>query len=401
MKFDKKTVHTLRWLIVFAAIIWASIHNLSVVTQLLSSVIGIISPILMGLVLAFVLNIPLRLLEKHVIKPRGKKWLPLQKKLQRPLSMLVSLLLLLIVLAGLSMIVIPQLIDSLTRVFAMLPNWAELIRANLSKFSETMPEIGAWINSFHIDWATMQASVMDFVKRGLGSAVGSAASMATSAFGTAASFMLAFIMALGMLANKERLSCQLQGFVRAYLKPQTADKVIQITALTGQAFNGFISAQVLEACILGALCFVGMLLFRFPHAALISVFVAVGALIPFFGAFISGLFGGLLIASMNAVPQGIWFVVYFVVLQQLEGNLIYPRVMGSRVGLPALWVLVAVTVGSGAFGIVGMLVSVPVFAVAHTLLRESVHARRSAQQAAQASQQVAPTTDVARPLDKA
>ncbi|MEG0145965.1 MAG: hypothetical protein RR739_07855, partial [Clostridia bacterium] len=147
MKFDKKTVHTLRWLIVFTAIIWASIHNLSVVTQLLSSVIGIISPILMGLVLAFVLNIPLRLLEKHVIKPRGKKWLPLQKKLQRPLSMLVSLLLLLIVLAGLSMIVIPQLIDSLTRVFAMLPNWAELIRANLSKFSETMPEIGAWINS--------------------------------------------------------------------------------------------------------------------------------------------------------------------------------------------------------------------------------------------------------------
>ncbi len=375
MKLNNKPVRTVLLLILFGVVLNAAVQNLAVVGQALDVLLGVVSPLLLGLILAFLLTIPVNLLEKRLIRPRGKRGLRLQARLQRPLSILVSVVLVLALLVALSGIIGPQLVEAIGLVLTQLPSWVEQGRAFVLDFVDTQPELVAWVNSLSIDWQGLQDSVGVFLKQGLGVAMDSVVSVATSVFGQATSAALTFIIALSVVAQKERLSVQAGNLVRAFCPPAAAQRIIQIARQTSRAFSGFITAQVLEACILGALVFLGMTVLRFPHAPLISAMVAVTGVIPIFGAFFSAIVGALFILVTHGFALAFWFVLFFVVLQQLEGNLIYPRVMGSNVGLPALWVLVAITVGGGALGIVGMLICVPIFAVAYSLLRDAVRAR--------------------------
>lgn len=376
MKLDEKTTRTLLVLILFGVLINAAVQNLNVVGRAVDVFIGIVSPLLLGLVLAFLLSILVNLLEKRLIKPRGKRALKLQSRIRRPLSILLSVLIILAVLGALSVIIAPRLFEALGTLFAQLPGWVDGVKTQVLRFVDETPEMVAWVESLSIDWAGIQAGVVNFLKQGLGSAMDSVISVATSVFGKATSVALTFIIALSVAAQKEKLAAQMRSLVRAFFRAPVAERIILITRQTSRAFSGFITAQVLEACILGTLVFLGMSVFRFPHALLISAMVAVTGVIPIFGAFFSAAVGALLILVTSGLGQAFWFVVFFVVLQQLEGNLIYPRVMGSNVGLPALWVLVAITVGGGAMGILGMLVFVPIFAVVYSLLRDAVRARR-------------------------
>lgn len=375
MKLNDKPARTVMLLILFGVVLNAAVQNLNVVGRALDVLLGVISPLLLGLMLAFLLTIPVNLLEKRLIKPRGKRALKLQTRMQRPLSILVSVVLVLAVLVAVSGIIGPQLVEAIGLVLTQLPGWVEQVRAFVLDFVDTQPELVNWVNSLSIDWQGIQENVTAFLKQGLGVAMDSVVSMATSVFGQATSAALTFIIALSVVAQKEKLSVQASNLVRAFCPPVAARRIIQIARQTSRAFSAFITAQVLESCILGALVFLGMTVLRFPHGPLISAMVAVTGVIPIFGAFFSAIVGALFILVTHGLARAFWFVIFFVVLQQLEGNLIYPRVMGSNVGLPALWVLVAITVGGGALGIVGMLLFVPIFAVVYSLLREAIRAR--------------------------
>lgn len=384
MQLDKKTVKTLMLLILFAVVLNAAVHNLGAVTGGIDTLLGILSPLLIGLALAFLLNIPMHFFEEKVFKVRGKRALKMQAALRRPLSLTVSVLLVIFVVGGVSTIVLPRLASAVTGLLFQLPVWVDNIKAQLLKFEDNVPEIATWIEAMNIDWKGVQTAVVNFFKQGLGVAMNSAVSVATSVFGKATSAVLACIFAITALCRKERLIEQVKRVLRAFLKPTLAENVIDISRMTLNAFSGFISGQLMEAVILGVLCFLGMLLFHFPQAFLISTMVCVSAVVPIFGAFLSAFVGALLIALTNGLGQAFGFVVFFVILQQIEGNVIYPRVVGNTVGLPAIWVLVAITVGGGLLGIIGMLISIPLFAVAYTLLREAVKAKQALKKRANA-----------------
>ena len=199
-------------------------------------------------------------------------------------------------------------------------------------------------------------------------------SATTSLFHGAISLVLTAVIAINTLAQKERLVAQMRKVLYAYLPRKHADSIRHVCRLTNRAFYNCITGTCTEACILGTLCFIGMNIFHFPYAILISVLVAFNALIPILGSFLSTVVGGLLVAIVSPI-QGLWYMVYFCILQQLEGNLIYPRVVGSRVGLPVLWMLIAITIGGNAFGVLGMIINIPVCSVLYALLRENVHKR--------------------------
>lgn len=376
---DKKTVRCWMGLILFGVALNAALKNLGAVTQALNIVAGVLSPVAIGLIIAFLLSIPINLLEKRLIRPRGNKHIALQKKLQRPVSIVISLVLVVCVVGLVGIVVVPQLVNAVGGLIAKLPGWVEAGRQALLNLDVQSPELVAWLQSLSIDWQGLQTGLMNFMKKGLGTAVGGVVSAATSVFDQATSLVLAFIIGLSVVAQKEKLARQAQNVVYAFLPRHAAQRIVHITQRTGHAFSGFFTAQVLESCILGALVFVGMVIFRFPYALLVSVMVAVTSVIPIVGAFISAFVGALLILVSSGMGQALGFVIFFLVLQQLEGNLIYPRVMGSNVGLPALWVLVAITLGGSALGAIGMLVAVPIFAVLYGLLRDEVHARRRKQ----------------------
>lgn len=375
MRLDRKTVKTLMGLITFAVVLAAAVHNLTAIRDGAVRLIGVLSPLLYGLALAFILNIPMSALERRVLWPRGKYAPRLRKALKRPLAMLLSALIALAVVSALSSIVLPRLIGAVTSIFAQLPGWVEMARGRLQRFEADVPALVGWIDAFKVDWAGMQADTVNFLRRGLGPTLGSVASMASSVLGTATSGMIALIFALGVLAIKEQLAEQVKRTLRAFVRPAQSERTFEIFGLAGRVFTGFITGQLTEAFILGGLCFVGMTIFRFPDAFFISTLVGTASVVPIFGALVSATIGALLIAVSDGLGRGLGFALFFIILQQIEGNLIYPRVMGNRVGLPAIGVLAAITVGGGLMGVTGMLLSIPIFAVGYALLREAVRLR--------------------------
>lgn len=248
MKLNDKPARTVMLLILFGVVLNAAVQNLNVVGRALDVLLGVISPLLLGLMLAFLLTIPVNLLEKRLIKPRGKRALKLQTRMQRPLSILVSVVLVLAVLVAVSGIIGPQLVEAIGLVLTQLPGWVEQVQAFVLDFVDTQPELVNWVNSLSIDWQGIQENVTAFLKQGLGVAMDSVVSMATSVFGQATSAALTFIIALSVVAQKEKLSVQASNLVRAFCPPAAARRIIQIARQTSRAFSAFITAQVLESC---------------------------------------------------------------------------------------------------------------------------------------------------------
>ena len=376
MQLDRRTMRKLLGLIAFGVILNAVVHNIAGVDWAVRTLMGVLSPLLIGGALAFLLNIPMNMLERTLLKPRGKHARLLQQTLKRPLSILLSVIIMVVIVGSITFIILPRLISALTAIFAMMPQWVEAARIWVQHFEDEAPEIVGWVEALNIDWNGMQQAVLTFLRQGIGMAASRAVSVATSAFGTAVSAILSVVFALGLLAQKERLSKQIQVVIRTYLKPNIAERTIEICTITGHAFSGFVRGQLTEGCILGALCFVGMTAFRFPQIFLIAVIAGTMSIIPIIGAFLTAVTGALLIAAEAGIGRGLGFMLFFIILQQLEGNLIYPRVVGMRTGLPFIWVLVAITLGGGIAGVIGMILSIPVAAVVYSLVRASIKKRR-------------------------
>lgn len=373
MELNRRNMFRIALLITFGIAVFWVFENFSAAKATFFWVLSLFTPFLIGACIAFILNVPMRAIERH-LWPNAKP--PIAQKLRRPAAMALTLLCFFGVLSILVFLIVPELIRTASSFSAQIPLFLTKIEELFDNINQKLPQITGQASSVNLN---LEKTIESFF-----SMLGGSVSMLTTGlfrfvsllFGGAAKAVFGIIFAFYLLAQKETLSGQFQRVLTAYNQEKLLDWLLQIGRLTNRTFSNFLTGQCLEALILGSLFFVSMTLFRMPYALLISVLISVTALIPIVGAFIGCIVGALLILVQNPI-QAIWFVVWFLVLQQIEGNLIYPHVVGSSVGLPGLWVLFAVTVGGAVGGIIGMFVSVPICSVLYALGKEEVRRRLS------------------------
>lgn len=353
---------------------WA-LEHFSLIAGAVSTIWGYIFPFVLGACLAFLLNIPMRSIENglnKIIPNKNKK--PFPRSGVRGLSIALTLLIVFGILTGLSAIIIPQISDAVLSLKRAVPLISEFFNNYDSWIRENLPILEEQIVNLNMDLSGLMAKFSIILQNVGETIINSSISVATSVFSGVVNFFLALIFAIYILFGKESLGKQFKGIIGAFVKERYAHKTFFILDLIDKTFTKFFTGQCLESVILGLMFLVGMTIFRFPYAAMISALVCVTALIPIFGAFIACFVGAFLIIVNNPM-QAVWFVVFFLVMQQIEGNLVYPRVMGSSIGLPSLWVLLAVTIGGNMMGILGMLIFIPIFSVIYSLINMAVDER--------------------------
>lgn len=371
---EKKLYRMICRLILFAgAVILGVIYSKEVVNVAVVFV-GMLTPFLGGAALAFVLNLPMRFIEKKLLAGWRN---PKTESLKRGISIVLAILFVLALLVFAVAMVLPQLTRTLIELGTVIPNFFRGVVADLEVLAAEYPEwkaAFAALEEISIDWGSVISYVTNFLKNGLGSVLSSTVTFAGSVAGAIFDGVISFVFAIYILSGKEKLGEQMKKLLHAYLPDKVYAKTIRIFALCSHNFAKFISGQCLEAVILGTMFVICMTIFQMPYAVLVGVLIAFTALIPIVGAFIGCVVGAFLILMVSPTKAFV-FVIMFLILQQLEGNLIYPRVVGSSVGLPAIWVLVAVSVGGSMFGIVGMLVFIPLMSTLYALLKENVAVR--------------------------
>lgn len=382
MDLSRATMKKLFLLIGFGALAVTAPFWLGSALSKLNLLMGILSPFLVGAAMAFVLNVPMRFLESRVVTPltrRDPKKKPLPHGLVRGLSLILTLVLVVLVLMLLILVVVPQLAETVAGLGVTIQNaftrflqWAQLQFANNPQIMEILNDLT--FDWQHIDWHSVFTSVVNFLKNGAGNVLNSTISAAKSVASVMAHFAISFVFAIYILLQKEKLGHQFRKAAYALLPKKGADSTIRVCSMSHKVFSSFITGQCTEAVILGTMFFVTMTLLRMPYALLVGCLIAVTALIPIVGAFI-GCFVGAFLLLMVSPVQALVFVITFLILQQVEGNLIYPHVVGSSVGLPSIWVLAAVTVGGSLMGVVGMLLFIPFLSVCYALFREFVNRR--------------------------
>ena len=371
---SKEMIKALRGLMIFAAVLVLAVTHLEQVFLTVGLIITIFKPFLIGAAIAFVINIPMKAIEDRVFCKAGKlsKW-------KRPLSFVSAILVVVLVIWAVCMLIIPQLGATFSELAIKIPAFLREALKVLQEVFDDNPQIQEYIAGLDFakwDWNSIITKVANALGSGIGSVVISTVSVASSIFGIVFDVVIAFVFAIYLLMQKEALSDQGKRLIHAYFPEKVYFRAMKVLELLYKNFSKFISSQCLEAVILGSLFVITMTLFGMPYAVLVGTLIAVTALIPIVGAFIGCAVGAFLILVENPL-MAIGFVVLFLVLQQLEGNLIYPRVVGSSVGLPAIWVLVAVSVGGSLFGVIGMLIFIPITSTLYTLLREDVNERNA------------------------
>lgn len=355
-------------IISYIALVIFALVNFSKIIAFLGKVISIFSPFLLGIILAFVLNVLNNFIEKKIfgkIKP-SKIW----NKIKRPLCITLSLILVFLTIFFVMNLLIPQLKNSASLFTDTLPAYKEDIIGILNKFDvddSTVNKVGEYLDNFG-------KVITDYIKGNSKDVITVTTEVATSVVNIISKGIITLVFAIYMIAQKETLSRQINKVMKAYLKPKTINKINTVGTLANKTFSNFVTGQCLEALIFGSLVFVGMLIFRFPYASTIGVLLGFTALIPIFGAFIGTAIGFILIMMVSPV-KAILFVVFIIVLQQIEGNLIYPRVVGKSIGLPGMWVLLSVTVGGSIGGILGMLIATPLCSLLYALFTKMVNDR--------------------------
>lgn len=327
------------------------------------------SPLIVGCVMAYVLNILLVRLEKLYFPASNH---PLVQKSRRVVCILLSFVILLIIAMLVINIVLPEVVSSIELIVKEIPGVWEELRAWGIANADQLPVIQQYLEQANFDWSASVKKVLDAVANGAGNMLNSMVGIATTAFGALVQLVIGLIFALYLLFGKERLSAQGLKIMNAYLKPAQRDQVLYVLRTVHEAFTNFIVGQCTEAVILGVLCALGMKILQLPYAVMTGTIIGVSALIPVAGAYIGGALGAFMIFTV-APAKALVFLIYLVILQQVEGNLIYPRVVGNSIGLPGLWVLAAVTIGGGVLGIPGMLLGVPLSAAAYKLFANHVN----------------------------
>lgn len=368
-KFMKKAIV----LIAFAILFMWFLENIVVVFSVIKTLFSIISPFLWGLVLAFLLSGPMRFFEKRI--PWNKGILSKSSPgARRGIAYLMTLLLFILILSLISFIIIPELINTLQDIINKSSTYVEKIQNFVTTFIMNNRQSMDWAKFIEFDWEQFKASSIEFTKNSLISALQSTLNFSISIASGTIDFALAFVFSIYVLFQKEKLARQMKKLIVALCPSKASEKIFYIADLSNTTFSNFLHGQLLEAIILGSLFFIAMTIFGFPYPLMISVTIAVTSIIPIFGAFIGAFVGAILILVID-YKMAFWFVIMFLVIQQIEGNLIYPHVVGKASGLPSMWILVAVTVGGSLLGVLGILLFIPVFSILYTLLGEYVNNR--------------------------
>ncbi len=348
-------------------LVYLGLNNISGIINTISYCAGLIMPFIVGGVIAFVLNVPMRSIEKLVSKAFAKsdKKYP---KLVRLISYLITIFAVAAVIALVLLVVIPELASTISELIKQIPDAVNSLIAWMQAQFEAYPELEKRISEISVNWDSIIKTAIDFLSTGTKGVISGGIGAITSIFSGITTFFIGFVFSIYILFQKEKLTRQFKKIIYVMFSEKRADRIIEVLKLTNSTFSNFLSGQCLEALILGSMFVVSMLLLRLPYAVLIGMIIAVTALVPIVGAFIGCAVGVILIAIDSPV-KAVIFVILFLVLQQIEGNLIYPHVVGNSVGLPGIWVLVAVTIGGNLFGIAGMLTFIPISSVCYALFR--------------------------------
>ncbi len=371
MHWDKKTLKYIFLGVIGCIGFYWLLNETAQVRTVLGFLRGLIAPFVVGAAIAFVLNVPMRAIEG---------WLKFIKngKLRRGGALIATILAVIVVIVGIVMLIVPQVEKTVKEILVKLPPFFQQLEKDVEYFLSQRPELMEWINENldlkAFDWNTILQKITDFLSNSVSSLFGSAVSMVGSVTSAVYNAVISFVFALYCLSSKETLARQGRRLLYSLVPEHFADETVRILRMTNSVFSNFITGQCLEAVILGLLFVIAMMIFRMPYIPLICVLITITALIPLVGAFAGCILGAFFIL-VNDPVQAVTFVIMFLVIQQFEGNVIYPRVVGSSIGLPGMWVLLAVTVGGELMGISGMLVMVPLASVLYTLMREFTQSR--------------------------
>lgn len=375
MELNKKNLQKIVFLIIFTVCLIWGLYNYKLIIQIMKSLFGLVFPFILGACIAFVLNAPMKIVEQWLRKAGKKK--PngfYQRKVCRPLSLVLSYILVVGVITLFFVLIIPEIGATFNEIILNIQKFFYSVSLDIEKMTDISNDWIKQISDLQIDWNEIWITAKNWLSEGAGTVLSSTIGVTTAAFSTILNLFLGTIFSIYILLQKEKLGIQFKKLFYAFMKKERADMLIDIISLSNHTFSNFLTGQCVEAVIIGFLFFIAMSIFRFPYAMIISVLIAFLALIPIFGAFIGCAIGMFLIVVVDPI-KALWFLLLFLVLQQLEGNLIYPRVVGNSVGLPSIWVLVAVTIGGNTMGIVGMLIFIPLFSIFYTLLRRFVNRR--------------------------
>lgn len=374
MQLDKETIRKLQGLIVFTLVILVGLLKFNVVLDAAGFVLHILFPFLLGGAIAFVLSVPMNRIDKRLFG-KAKEGSKLDKA-SAPLSLVITLVLVLAILSLVVIVVLPELAGTIAMLGKTLPEKVPVLLKKVELLFDNNPELILYIEKLEasLNWEEILNQLVTFFRVGANTMLDSTISVATGIVSGVGTFFIAFVFACYILLQQPFLKRQMTKLFFAYLKEKQAHEVLRICSLTYRTFSNFLTGQCMEAVILGVMFFIAMTIFRFPFALLVGVLISFTALIPIFGAFIGCGIGAFLILTVDP-KQALFFVIMFLIIQQIEGNLIYPKVVGGSIGLPAIWVLAAVSLGGSLFGVVGMLVFIPIVSVLYTLLKENVKKR--------------------------
>lgn len=387
MKLDRKNVRIILLIITFAVVLYTVAQNLAAIYGAVATVWNVFGVVITGLAMAFVLNVPLKLFENRVFYGMSEDRRPYVRKMRRPVSLVCALVVTLGVIVILIAVIMPQLTATVAEVASQLPDYinsvVQWLRDFLSGFGITVDAL----EDFSVDWEQVFSDLTTYLKEGSANVSESAASAGSSVVSTVTDVggsvistvmntFLGLIVAVYVLAQKERIGHFMKRCIDAFLPHRASSAISRIASMASETFSNFVAGQFTDSCILGVLCYVCMRIFRFPYPEVISVVIGVTSLVPMVGSFVGEVIGALLILIVSPI-KALLFIVMVLAIQQVDGAFIYPRIVGKSVGLPGVAVFCAVIVGGNVAGVLGSLLGVPVCALLYALLREAVDARQN------------------------
>ena len=369
MEWNRQNIRGLLLVVCGGAAFYAALQHLNVVARALGWLVGILAPFLLGGAIAFILNVPMRAIERHLF-PNARRG----AGARRPLALVLTLAAVIGVLVLASCVIGPGVKDAVKSIASQVPAAFDRLYNWLLGLEQYLPQIETWVQDLSIDWKSLSQKAIQLAQSWGGSLLSTGGGLIGGVVSGVSTFVIGLIFSFYILLQKEKLSRQGRQVLYGLLPVKRADRVLEVLRLANRTFSSFLSGQCTEAVILGTLFVIAMSIFHLPYAVLVGVLIALTALIPIVGAFIGCGVGALLIAVTDPW-KAVVFVILFLVLQQIEGNLIYPHVVGSSVGLPSIWVLAAVTLGGKLMGVAGMLFFIPLCSVLYALFRDFVKGR--------------------------
>ncbi len=364
MKLDKKNTKQMMFLIMFSASMLWVVLNYTLFIDLIEFIFKLILPIIVGVAIAFIVNVPMKMLERKIFKINKRK----HKKIIRVLSLLLSILLIFGIIFLIMFLVIPEFIDAILNLSKNISKSYDFINEIYDKLINIYPELKTSLKNINIK------NIIDLSTISVANIVTIIISFLTSMISRLVTFFIGFIISIYILLDKENLSRQTKKIITAFFSENVTYKVVKIIKLANNTFSSFLTGQCLDAFLTGFEFFVILSIIKMPYALILGVLFAITALIPYIGAFITLVVGAVLVASISPI-NALWYTIVFFIVQQFDDNFTYPKIVGGSVGLPALWALVAVLIGGSIFGFIGMIISIPLASIIYSLLRDYVNKR--------------------------